>query len=236
MKSLAWIALALVPAASAGTVTFPVGTPVEYDPFTLTFSVQRGPFVFSRFGGLSIHENADGNIHAGGLLLSWLSVDGPDQLAMQAPGGEPFRLASVTVAELSFAAGMRLVVTGVDAAGAFTVELPFDLDGQTYDTFDLLAIEPRFSAVTLVTMRAESAIVDPLQYTYVVDRVVASLGSPTPGDVDCDGDVDLADLSVLLAAFGTCDGEAGYDPAADFDHSACIGLADLATLLGNFGT
>ena len=135
MKSLAWIALALVPAASAGTVTFPVGTPVEYDPFTLTFSVQRGPFVFSRFGGLSIHENADGNIHAGGLLLSWLSVDGPDQLAMQAPGGEPFRLASVTVAELSFAAGMRLVVTGVDAAGAFTVELPFDLDGQTYDTY-----------------------------------------------------------------------------------------------------
>jgi len=57
-----------------------------------------------------------------------------------------------------------------------------------------------------------------------------------PGDLDGDGDVDLQDLATLLAAFGTCDGDAGYNAAADLDGSGCIELADLATLLANYGT
>ena len=55
------------------------------------------------------------------------------------------------------------------------------------------------------------------------------------GDVDADGDVDLGDLALLLSAFGTCAGEAGFNAAADFDQSGCVELGDLATLLGNFG-
>jgi len=57
-----------------------------------------------------------------------------------------------------------------------------------------------------------------------------------PGDVNGDGDVDLGDLAELLAAYGTCDGDAGYDQDADFDDSGCIDLSDLATLLSNYGT
>lgn len=56
------------------------------------------------------------------------------------------------------------------------------------------------------------------------------------GDVDGDGDVDLSDLAQLLAAYGSCIGDAGYDEAADLDDSGCIDLADLATLLANYGT
>lgn len=60
-------------------------------------------------------------------------------------------------------------------------------------------------------------------------------GGGTPGDIDGDGDVDIADLAQLLAAFGACTGDAAFNPAADFDASGCIELADLATLLANFG-
>jgi hypothetical protein len=58
---------------------------------------------------------------------------------------------------------------------------------------------------------------------------------PIPGDVNGDGRVDLADLAELLAAFGKCAGEEGYNADADIDGSGCVGLEDLATLLSNFG-
>jgi hypothetical protein len=49
-----------------------------------------------------------------------------------------------------------------------------------------------------------------------------------PGDLDCDGDVDLSDLATLLAAFQQNDG-------GDLDDDGDTDLADLATLLANFG-
>jgi hypothetical protein len=55
-----------------------------------------------------------------------------------------------------------------------------------------------------------------------------------PGDIDGDGDVDLADLATLLAAYGACAGDPGFDPAADLDQSGCVGLSDLAILLANY--
>jgi hypothetical protein len=55
------------------------------------------------------------------------------------------------------------------------------------------------------------------------------------GDVDNDCDVELDDLSFLLAAFGRCAGQAGFAAAADVDNSGCVELTDLATLLGEFG-
>jgi len=56
-----------------------------------------------------------------------------------------------------------------------------------------------------------------------------------PGDVDGDGDVDLSDLAALLPAYGTCEGDPPYNPAADFDGDGCVDLADLSTLLANYG-
>ncbi len=56
------------------------------------------------------------------------------------------------------------------------------------------------------------------------------------GDVDRDGDVDLADLSRLLTAFGSCEGSGAFDLSADVDASGCVDLADLSSLLTEFGT
>jgi hypothetical protein len=55
------------------------------------------------------------------------------------------------------------------------------------------------------------------------------------GDVDGDGDVDLADLAALLAAYGTCEGDPNYNDGADFTGDGCISLQDLAELLRNYG-
>lgn len=59
--------------------------------------------------------------------------------------------------------------------------------------------------------------------------------SAIAADIDGDGDVDLGDLSALLAAYDRCVGDLHYNPAADFDYSGCVDLSDLATLLANYG-
>ena len=58
----------------------------------------------------------------------------------------------------------------------------------------------------------------------------------TPGDTPCDGDansdqtVDLADLNLVLANFGTASND------GDVDGSGSVDLADLNLVLANFGT
>jgi len=69
--------------------------------------------------------------------------------------------------------------------------------------------------------------------------VAATIVEGTPiriGDVDGDDDVDLEDLSLLLAAFGSCTGDPAYNTDADFDRDGCVTLADLGELLARFGT
>ena len=55
------------------------------------------------------------------------------------------------------------------------------------------------------------------------------------GDLDGDGDVDFDDLNQLLAVYGLCVGEPGYNPEADLDGDLCVGFDDLNLLLANYG-
>ena len=56
------------------------------------------------------------------------------------------------------------------------------------------------------------------------------------GDVTGDGHVDINDLAALLASYGACVGQPGYNPAANFDGDSCVSLSDLAILLAHFGS
>jgi parallel beta-helix repeat protein len=60
--------------------------------------------------------------------------------------------------------------------------------------------------------------------------------NPVPGDANGDGHVDVADLLMLVDAFGKSVGMVGYDPACDFDASGDVDVVDLLTLVDNFGT
>ena len=57
---------------------------------------------------------------------------------------------------------------------------------------------------------------------------------PCPGDLDGDNDVDLADLSILLAHYGTTGGAEYEDGDLDFDGD--VDLGDLSALLAAYGT
>jgi hypothetical protein len=58
------------------------------------------------------------------------------------------------------------------------------------------------------------------------------------GDIDSDGDTDIADLAELLAGYGKCPGDEGYNAACnlyeDDPPDGCIRLNDLAALLGDY--
>ncbi|MFQ5805657.1 MAG: right-handed parallel beta-helix repeat-containing protein [Phycisphaerae bacterium] len=67
-----------------------------------------------------------------------------------------------------------------------------------------------------------------------VDMGADEFDSRCPGDLDGDGDSDLADLAQLLANYGTSSG-AGYEDG-DLDDDDDVDLNDLAMLLAVYGT
>ncbi|MFQ5805770.1 MAG: hypothetical protein ACE5I3_04890 [Phycisphaerae bacterium] len=64
---------------------------------------------------------------------------------------------------------------------------------------------------------------------------IGPAAEPCPGDVDGDGDTDLSDLGLLLAAYGSSVGDPNYNPAADFEPDGDVDLTDLAFLLSAYG-
>lgn len=69
-----------------------------------------------------------------------------------------------------------------------------------------------------------------------VDMAYTLFAARCPEDFNGDGQIDLADLALLLAAYGSCYGDAAYDPKLDLDNDGCVGLSDLARLLAVYGT
>jgi subtilisin-like proprotein convertase family protein len=71
--------------------------------------------------------------------------------------------------------------------------------------------------------------------TWVSFQLVIYGRPPCVGDLTADGIVGLNDIIVLLETYGTYEGDADFNPWADFDNSKHISLFDLAFLLSRFG-
>jgi hypothetical protein len=75
----------------------------------------------------------------------------------------------------------------------------------------------------------------PVDLAYAVTRSRFPEPEPCYGDANGSGVVDSADLALLLRAFGTCDGNALFNPAVDLDSNGCIEVDDLVLLLSVYG-
>ncbi|UCG88003.1 MAG: hypothetical protein JSW71_05515, partial [Gemmatimonadota bacterium] len=54
-------------------------------------------------------------------------------------------------------------------------------------------------------------------------------------DLNRDGEVKLEDLTILLATYGLCEEDLGFNPDADFYNDGCVELEDLSFLLAVYG-
>ena len=57
-----------------------------------------------------------------------------------------------------------------------------------------------------------------------------------PEDLDGNGSIDLSDLQILLAAYGSTPGHPAWSPDADFNGDGTVDLSDLQQLLSVYGT
>ena len=75
----------------------------------------------------------------------------------------------------------------------------------------------------------------PVDLAYAVTRSRFPEPEPCYGDVNGDGVVDLLDINLVLAVFGTCEGDPLFDPAADLQPDGCIDVGDLMVILAAYG-
>lgn len=171
------------PAHATTTVTFPVGTPVQtnWGQGTFTHVVDRDGFRFSKIlGHLSINTWDTNGLHPGGLYVNQSGSDTQTYMDLLTP--EPFALERIIANERDVTTGLSLILncrefgTGV----YFLIELPFDLDIFTYDTFDVAELDPRLANLDWVGIEAFTENVPEAHDPYVLDQLVVSF--PTPAD------------------------------------------------------
>lgn len=91
------------------------------------------------------------------------------------------------------------------------------------------------------------AMIDGIAYLTLKDRFNLSadgftvLSTPTigigpaVGDGNCDGVLNISDISVLKKSFGKSAGQTGYDIDADFNGDGVVSISDVGVLKANFG-
>ncbi len=108
------------------------------------------------------------------------------------------------------------LATGTVATNAFNT--PGDVD--------------RFNVLTVNWAR--SLFFDEPRFAYDLDSLFDNMDTLLPGDADGDGDVDLADFTILRNNFGVDMGATVM--TGDFNGDGTVDLADFTILRNNFGT
>ncbi len=73
----------------------------------------------------------------------------------------------------------------------------------------------------------------PFEAGYTLNTIELFIEGMVKGDLNCDGSVGVADLLILLGAWGTCDDQENCP--ADLDGDNAVGVSDLLILLANWG-
>ena len=96
-------------------------------------------------------------------------------------------------------------------------------------SFDLSDASPPIATITRVQLGSVG-----WSYDVAFDNVSLTVDEPCLGDLDGNGQIDLTDLSIVLANFGTSSGATPED--GDLNGDGDVDLEDLAQILALFGT
>lgn len=128
--------------------------------------------------------------------------------------------------------GFEVLYQGLGtSSGLMNIELDLSA-GKMYWADEITEEEKGVWRANLDGSGAERIYVSPVGWNAGVITLVLDSTPPCP-DLDGDGDVDLADLAILLAHYGTPDGASFED--GDIDGDGDIDLCDLAALLSHYG-
>jgi len=86
---------------------------------------------------------------------------------------------------------------------------------------DVILVDPNFSLIP--------------QVNYDVNDAYVRLIAPSATDLDGNGRVDIADLTIVAVAFGSKPGEPNWNPDADLDKNNIVNVVDIAIVAKNFG-
>ena len=227
-----------------GLVTDPAGAPAE----AYTYTVGQPPLTIYINEFMADNDGAFEDPDDPGDYEDWLELYNPGSAAVDLGGmfltddlSDPTQFeipAGVVIPARGF------VVFWADdetAQGPLHTNFKLSKSGEAIGLFDTLA----HGNVTIDAVTFAEQTTD-VSYGRYPDGGAAwqFFASATPGwsnvllgDLDGDDDVDLADLQALLATYGKCPGDAGYESLANLsnDGQSCIGLADLQLLLSNYG-
>ncbi|MEO0586612.1 MAG: PEP-CTERM sorting domain-containing protein, partial [Planctomycetota bacterium] len=178
-------------------------------------------------GGTLAAESVIGDLvnHAG--TVAPQDFAGPELFAMSVSGSYTQGSAATLDLQLGASAHDALQITGqADLAGTLNVTLANLFTPTLGDTFDLLdfgSIVGGFDAINLPTLGDPGLTWDTSDL--LTTGILAVATATIPGDLDLDGDVDLADIDLLLDNL--------TDPAFDLTDDATTDYDDVEELLIN---
>ena len=170
------------------------------------------------------------------------------QITLQAEPSEPvlseimeINVQSVSVETNSFVIQLGNQQIQIDASNALMVSLggknaedilEIFFSGNTDDLLRLF-----FPITDLMAGDTVSILGLSLSETMFQALMVMRHGPPLArnGDIDGDGDVDFSDFLLFTSAFGTMEGEPGYNPAADLDGDGAVVFSDFLIFVSAFG-
>ncbi|MFC1474607.1 fibronectin type III domain-containing protein, partial [bacterium] len=153
-----------------------------------------------------------------------------------------YELVGVAMMEIYLvnSSGETLATTYTSADGTFTliyedaeVGVPYDVhlkveDGTGYPYDELIG-----DGVGYLVL-AEDIYIQDTGITQIVPEPAPIGVGPTLGDINCDGSINLFDVSYMKASFGSQTGDPDYDINSDTNGDGSINLMDISVIKGYF--
>lgn len=209
---------------------FPGGVPIPFPLGSASISVltaeQSGPAV----GALTPVEGAAGSYSM--TLIVPVDVTLVADANGQPFAPPPFPMPLTLTGTLTISGASATLDASIDVSGGQTVPGPFPGGAFENVPFALpTVLPPGGTANVLLSGELQSITFS----TAITGTLHAAGARPCPGDANGDGRVDFADLNIVLGAFGSMTGQAGYVASADFNGDGRIDFADLNVVLSAFG-